>query len=134
MKCSSNCNPASISQWCNNKSCSCPKILIPIKKFRLNLSCQNFNDVGKFHVRAKVITGVRPGQTIMYHSWENYQFAGEGDARSVSPSPINPVELAGDHAHLKIGMLEGQPGCFDRDTRIQIARMTEDEVAAMKDA
>ncbi len=91
-----------------------------------------FNDLGEFHVRAKVITGVRPGQTIMYHSWENYQFAGKGDARSVSPSPINPVELAGDHAHLKVGMLEGQPGCFDRDTRIQITLMTPVDVAEMK--
>ncbi len=91
-----------------------------------------FNDVGSFNVRAKVITGARPGQAIMYHSWENYQFAGKGDARSVSPSPINPVELAGDHAHLKIGMLEGQPGCFDRDTRIDIARMTPEEVAEIR--
>ena len=90
-----------------------------------------FNDVGEFIVRAKVITGAQPGQTIMYHSWENYQFAGTGDARSVSPSPINPVELAGDHAHLKIGMLEGQPGCFDRDTRIEIEKLSAEDSARL---
>ncbi len=90
-----------------------------------------YNDVGEFFVRAKVITGAMPGQTIMYHSWENYQFAGSGDARSVSPSPINPVELAGDHAHLKIGMLEGQPGCFDRDTRIEIEKISPEDRARL---
>jgi nitrate reductase alpha subunit len=87
-----------------------------------------YNDVGEFVLRAKVAPGVRPGQTVMHHAWENYQFLSQGTPRSVSPSPINPVELAGDHPHLKIGMLEGQPGMFDRDTRIQIVRMSEAEV------
>lgn len=79
-----------------------------------------FNDVGEFFIRAKVAPSLREGQTIMYHAWENYQFAGGGTPRDVSPSPINPVELAGDHPHLRVGMLEGQPGLFDRDTRIEI--------------
>jgi hypothetical protein len=42
------------------------------------------------------------------------------------------VELAGDHPHLKIGMLEGQPGMFDRDTRIQIVRMSKAEVRRLE--
>ncbi|MGI9481912.1 MAG: molybdopterin-dependent oxidoreductase [Hyphomicrobiales bacterium] len=81
-----------------------------------------FNDVGEFLIRAKVATGVQGGQTIMYHAWENYQFEGGGTPRDVSPSPVNPVELAGDHPHLRVGMLEGQPGFFDRDTRIEIEK------------
>jgi len=59
----------------------------------------------------------------MWHAWENYHFPDHKGPRDVSPSPMNPVELAGDHPHLKIGMLEGQPGTFDRDTRIEIARV-----------
>jgi hypothetical protein len=59
----------------------------------------------------------------MYHAWENYQFGPGGTPRHVSPSPVNPVELAGDHAHLRVGMLEGQPNSFDRDTRIDMERI-----------
>lgn len=81
-----------------------------------------YNDVGSFEIRVKVASGLRPGQAFMYHAFENYQFT-NGTPRDVSPSPINPVELAGDHAHLRIGMLEGQPNCFDRDTRIEIERL-----------
>ena len=83
-----------------------------------------YNDVGSFELRVKVTHGMRPGQAFMYHAWENYQFEGKGEPRHVSPSPINPVELAGDHAHLRVGMLEGQPNCFDRDTRIEIERIS----------
>ena len=38
------------------------------------------------------------------------------------------VELAGDHPHLRVGMLEGQPNLFDRDTRIEIERLSPDQV------
>ena len=82
------------------------------------------NDVGEFEVRVKVTHAMRPGQVFMYHAWENYQFTGKNSPREVSPSPINPVELAGDHPHLKVGMLEGQPNSFDRDTRIEITRIS----------
>ncbi len=91
-----------------------------------------FNDVSEFVVRAKVAPGVQPGSTVMHHAWENYQFPGKGAPRSVSPSPVNPVELAGDHPHLKVGMLEGQPGMFDRDTRIEIERMTQEAVDQLR--
>jgi anaerobic selenocysteine-containing dehydrogenase len=34
------------------------------------------NDIGEFPIRAKVAASVRPGQVIVYHAWENYQFEG----------------------------------------------------------
>ncbi len=79
-----------------------------------------YNDAGSFNARAKLSSACRPRQTLMYHAWESYQFEGRGDARQVSPTPLNPVELAGGHPHLRVGYLEGQPGGFDRDTRIEI--------------
>lgn len=84
-----------------------------------------FNDVGSFKVRAKVSPSLRPGQTLMYHAWEHYQFQGPGDMNSVSPTPLNPVELAGGHSHLTAGVLQGQSSVFDRDTRVEIERITE---------
>ncbi|MDP6183283.1 MAG: molybdopterin dinucleotide binding domain-containing protein, partial [Gammaproteobacteria bacterium] len=90
-----------------------------------------FNDVGKFVARVKISPTLMPGQTIMYHAWENYQFPSEQNPRRVTPSPINPVELAGGHPHLKVGFLEGQPGGFDRDTRIEVVRLSDEEAQAM---
>lgn len=84
-----------------------------------------FNDVGSFNVSVKVSPSLRPGQTLMYHAWENYQFHGKGDMNSVSPSPLNPVELAGGHPHLTAGILQGQSSVFDRDTRIEIQLLHE---------
>lgn len=86
-----------------------------------------FNDVGAFLVRVKVAPSLRPGQTLMYHAWERYQFEGQGDMNSVSPTPFNPVELAGGHPHLVAGVLQGQSSVFDRDTLIQIERLPPDQ-------
>lgn len=88
-----------------------------------------FNDVGSFAVRVKLSPSLRPSQVLMYHAWEHYQFQGQGDMNSVSPTPINPVELAGGHPHLTAGVLQGQTSVFDRDTRIEIERIA-DEVPA----
>ncbi len=82
------------------------------------------NDVGAFDVRVKVSPSLRPGQTLMYHAWEHYQFTGKGDMNAVSPTPLNPVELAGGHPHLAAGVLLGQSSVFDRDTRIEIERIS----------
>lgn len=82
-----------------------------------------YNDVGSFNTRVKVSPSLRPGQTLMYHAWEHYQFDGKGDMNSVSPTPLNPVELAGGHPHLRAGVLQGQSSVFDRDTRIEIERL-----------
>ena len=92
---------------------------------------QVYNDFGAFQVRVKTSYTCRPGQTLMYHAWESYQFGGRGDPRQVSPTPINPVELAGGHPHLRVGYLEGQPGGFDRDTRIEIRPLTAAEIAEL---
>ncbi len=85
-----------------------------------------YNDIGSFNVKARVSPGLRPGQTLMYHAWEQYQFPGQGDMNTVSPTPLNPVELAGGHPHLVAGVLQGQSSVFDRDTRIAIERLGED--------
>jgi len=84
-----------------------------------------FNDVGSFQCRVKVSPSMRPGQTLMYHAWEQYQFSGKGDMNSVSPTPLNPVELSGGHPHLTAGILQGMNSVFDRDTRIDIERLEE---------
>ncbi len=81
-----------------------------------------FNDVATFQVQAALSPAVRPGQVIIYHAWENFQFRGWKHFQSVMPSPLNPIELAGGYFHLRPLMLSLTPGFSDRDTRVECHR------------
>ncbi|HMM78201.1 MAG TPA: molybdopterin-dependent oxidoreductase [Gammaproteobacteria bacterium] len=79
------------------------------------------NDVGSFRARAAVSPSMQPGQAMIYNGWERHQFQGDGDMNSVSPSPLNPVELAGGAGqHLRPFFIQGQSSMFDRETRVDI--------------
>jgi anaerobic selenocysteine-containing dehydrogenase len=82
-----------------------------------------FNDVAAFPVRAVVSPGVRPGQVIMYHAWENYQFDGWRHFKSVMASPMNPIELAGDYFQIRPITMSNYPGFSDRGTRVDVKRL-----------
>jgi DMSO reductase family type II enzyme molybdopterin subunit len=81
-----------------------------------------FNDVGSFEAVAKLTTSVRPGQVIVYHGWEPFQFRHGRSHQSVIPSPLNPIDLAGDYFQLDPTLLMGQPGNSDRGTRVEVER------------
>jgi len=82
-----------------------------------------FNDVGEFHVKAKLSPSLQPGQLLIYHAWEDYQFK-KGTMRNVTPSPINPVELVGNTGtHLDPRFATGQPSTFDRDARVDVEKI-----------
>ena len=81
------------------------------------------NDIGSFLVRAKISPAVRPGQVIVYHAWENYQFAGGIGHRNVIATPMNPVELAGGYGHIQYTPAILQPGHNDRETRVELTRV-----------
>ena len=81
------------------------------------------NDIGEFLIRIKVSPAVRPGQVIVYHGWENYQFQGGMGYRNVIPTPMNPVELAGDYFHIQHTPAILQPGHNDRDTRVEVTKV-----------
>ena len=81
------------------------------------------NDIGAFEVRAKVAPNVRPGQVIVYHAWEPFQFRGQKSHQTLTPSPMNPLHLAGGYFHLQPTILMGAPGCPDRGTRVEVERM-----------
>jgi nitrate reductase alpha subunit len=81
------------------------------------------NDIDSFRIHAKVSPSVRPGQVIVYHAWENYQFKNRKGFQNLIPSPINPVELAGGQFHLRPMFICLQPGQSDRDTRVEVVRV-----------
>ena len=81
-----------------------------------------YNDVGDFRVRLTVSSAVRPGQVIMYHSWENYQFDGWRHFKSVMASPLNPIEMVGGYGHIRPDVVSLGPGPNDRGTRVEVRK------------
>ncbi|RMF21393.1 MAG: hypothetical protein D6760_09525, partial [Deltaproteobacteria bacterium] len=82
-----------------------------------------YNDLGECLVHAKVSGAVRPGQVIVYHAWEPYQFRSPRSIQALMPSPLNPVQLAGGYFHLQPMVMMQQPGGNDRGTRVEIERV-----------
>ena len=82
-----------------------------------------FNDVGSFEIRAKISSGTVPGQIIVYHAWEPYMFKNSHSHQTVTPSPINPIELAGQYFHLRPMFLSHSPGENDRGVRIEVEKV-----------
>lgn len=80
------------------------------------------NDAASFRIQAVVSPAVRPGQVMIYHAWENYQFEGWRHFKNVMASPMNPIELAGDYFHIRPITMANYPGFSDRDTRVEIKR------------
>jgi nitrate reductase alpha subunit len=83
------------------------------------------NDVGSFELQAKITPSVRPGQVVVYHAWEPYQFKGGKSHQSLIPSPMNPIHLAGGYFQLQPTLLMGEPGCPDRGTRVEVERLAD---------
>ena len=59
-----------------------------------------------------------------YRGWENYQFEGGKGFQNLIPSPINPIELAGGEGHLRPISICLQPSQNDRDTRVEVSRVS----------
>ena len=59
------------------------------------------NDDGSFAVRARIAPGVAPGEAIIYHAWEPFQFPGWRGNMEVVASPYKPTHLVGDYGHLR---------------------------------
>ncbi len=80
-----------------------------------------WNDLDAFEIMAKVAPNVRPGQLILYHAWDNFQFKGGRGFQNLIPTPLNPVELAGGQFHLRPVFIAMQPSHTDRDTHVDVA-------------
>jgi len=81
-----------------------------------------WNDVGRFRTRVKVSPAIRPGQVVMYHAWEDYQFEGGLGHRNVLATPLNPLGLVGGYPYLGPMIGSRHPGMNDRDTRVEMRR------------
>lgn len=84
-----------------------------------------YNDRASFKPIVVASAAVKPGQLIVYHAWENFQFPGWKHFKSIMASALNPVELAGGYGHIRPGPGLFYPGLNDRETRVEVRNVTE---------
>jgi DMSO reductase family type II enzyme molybdopterin subunit len=58
------------------------------------------NDFESIQIRVKLSSATRPGDVIIYHGWEPYQFRGWKSHDTVVPGMIKWLHLAGGYGHL----------------------------------
>ncbi len=59
-----------------------------------------YNDFESSFIHAKLSSAARPGQVIVYHAWEPYQYRGWKPYDNVVPGMIKWLHLAGGYGHL----------------------------------
>lgn len=81
-----------------------------------------YNDIGELQIHAMPAPALKPGQVVVYHAWEPFQFKDGRSDQVLTPSPLNPIQLAGGYFHLQPMVMMGQPGCTDRGTRVEVEK------------
>jgi len=82
-----------------------------------------YNDLDSFKVHVKICAGIRPGQVMIYHAHEPFQFDKLKSHQVVIPSPMKPLHLAGGYGQLRWRFGHCQPCQVDRETRIEVKKI-----------
>jgi DMSO reductase family type II enzyme molybdopterin subunit len=82
-----------------------------------------FNDVGAFECVVKVAPSAQPGQVMIYHAWENFQFAHHKGQQEPIPSPWKTLHLAGDYGQLHYRALYGAPNFGPRGVTVEVQKV-----------
>jgi anaerobic selenocysteine-containing dehydrogenase len=81
------------------------------------------NDVGAYEVHAKPTPALQPGQAVIYHAWEPYQFAGWNSSQTVVAGAFKPLHMLGGYGHLSFRPIHGQPSHTPRAQKVQIDKV-----------
>jgi len=81
-----------------------------------------YNDFDEFRVRVKLSPSVRPGQVIIYHAWEPYQYRNWKPYDTAIPGMIKWLHLAGGYGHLKFWRDNWQPQQADRAISVEVEK------------
>jgi DMSO reductase family type II enzyme molybdopterin subunit len=81
------------------------------------------NDLGSFRVRARLAPAVAPGEAIIYHAWEPFQFPDWRGNMDVVASPYKPLHLVGDYGHLRYRVFASGPVHVPRGVPVEIERI-----------
>ncbi|MHB8375864.1 MAG: molybdopterin-dependent oxidoreductase [Dehalococcoidia bacterium] len=83
------------------------------------------NDFASFSVRVRETPSCRPGQVIMYHAWEPYQYPGGASYDKAIPGMIKWLHLAGGYGHLRYYRWNWVPQQVDRATSVEVEKLVE---------
>jgi nitrate reductase alpha subunit len=82
-----------------------------------------FNDVGTFEVIARISPTVQPGQVVIYHAWEPYQFKGWKGQQEPVPAPWKALHLASGYGQIHYRQIYMAPGHSPRAQAVDFARV-----------
>jgi nitrate reductase alpha subunit len=78
---------------------------------------------GEFMARAKVSPCVQPGQVIIYHSGEPYQFPRWLNQNTVTATPIKVTNMVGDYGHLQYRMAYYSPNHIPKEAAVEVEKV-----------
>lgn len=81
-----------------------------------------WNDLGSFWISARISPAVAPGEAIVYHAWEPYQFEGWRGNMEVFSSPYKQTHFVGDYGHLRYRLFHAGPVHVPRGIPVEMAR------------
>jgi nitrate reductase alpha subunit len=81
------------------------------------------NDNGAFEAVAKLSGAIQPGQVIIYHAWEPYQFKGWKGQQEPVVAPWKALHLAGGYGQIHYRMIYGAPGHAPRAGTVEVTRV-----------
>lgn len=81
------------------------------------------NDAGSFEALAKLAAAVQPGEVIVYHAWEPYQFAGWKGQQEPVEAPWKAIHLAGGYGQIHYRMFYGAPSHAPRGAPVEVERV-----------
>jgi len=90
------------------------------------------NESGAFQAMAKVAPSVQPGQVIIYHAWEPFQFNGWHGQQEPVVAPWKALHMAGGYGQIHYRMYYGAPSHGPRGAPVEVERAggTQEEVPA----
>jgi ethylbenzene hydroxylase subunit alpha/complex iron-sulfur molybdoenzyme family reductase subunit alpha len=78
--------------------------------------------VGAFEAVAKIAGSVQPGQAIIYHAWEPYQFKDWKGQQEPVAAPWKALHLAGGYGQIHYRPIYGAPGHAPRAQCVDFAK------------
>lgn len=81
-----------------------------------------YNHAGEFEAAVKVTAGTQPGEVIIYHAWEPYQFKNWKGQQEPVEAPWKAIHLAGGYGQLHYRMFYGSPGHSPRGAPVEVEK------------
>ena len=82
-----------------------------------------FNDLGAFECLVKVAPSAQPGQVIIDHAWENFQFARHKGQQEPIVGSWKALHLVGDYGQLHYRALYGAPTFGPRGVHVEVQKV-----------